>query len=67
MLPQNTLRNRMDGYAEHSFSANREFAFGACRFMLQGELLNVGNRQYEVIRYYPMPGFSWRLSARVSF
>lgn len=67
MLPQNTLRNRIDGYTEHSFSLNRDFVFDTCSLRLQGELLNIGNKQYEVIRYYPMPRFSWRLSARFSF
>lgn len=67
MLPQNTLRNRIDGYTEHSFSVNRDFEFALCVLRLQGELLNVGNKQYEVIRYYPMPRFSWRLSASFSF
>lgn len=67
MLPQNTSRNIIDGYMEHSVSANRDFALGACSLRLQGELLNIGNKQYEIIRYYPMPRFSWRLSARLTF
>jgi hypothetical protein len=67
MLPQNTTRNRIDGYLEHSLSMNRDFDFQACSLRLQGELLNIGNRQYEIIRYYPMPRFSWRLSARLNF
>jgi outer membrane receptor protein involved in Fe transport len=67
MLPQNTAKNRMVGYVEHSFSLNREFAFDDMTLRLQGELLNVGDEQYEVIRYYPMPGFSWRLSASLAF
>lgn len=67
MLPQNTLRNRIDGYTEHSFSLNRDFVFDTCSLRLQGELLNIGNKQYEVIRYYPMPRFSWRLSACLNF
>ena len=67
VLPQNTQRNRIEGYAEHSFSANREFLFGRYRLLLQGELLNVGNKQYEIIKFYPMPGFQWRLSALFSF
>lgn len=66
MLPQNSSRNRMSGYAEHSFSLNREFLLGGSKLRLQGELLNVGNEKYEVIRYYPMPGFSWRLSATLT-
>ena len=67
MLPQNTLRNRIDGYTEHSFSLNRDFVFDSCSLRVQGELLNVGNEQYEVIRYYPMPRFSWRLSVCLNF
>ena len=67
MLPQNTLRNRIDAYTEHSFSMNRDFVFDSCSLRLQGELLNIGNEQYEIIRYYPMPRFSWRLSVKFSF
>ena len=67
MLPQNTVRNRIDAYTEHSLSANRDFVFAGCALRLQGELLNIGNKQYEIIKYYPMPRFSWRISARLSF
>ena len=67
MLPQNTVKNRMQGYLEHSFSLNRSFVFGGVGLRLQAELLNVAGKQYEVIKNYPMPGFQWRLSARVNF
>ena len=67
MLPQNTANNRMPGYLEHSFSLNRSFVFGGVVLRLQAELLNVTGKQYEVIKNYPMPGFQWRLSARVNF
>ncbi len=67
MLPQNTAKNRMQGYLEHSFSLNRSFSFGGVRLRLQAELLNVANEHYEIIKNYPMPGFQWRLSARIVF
>lgn len=67
MLPQNTARNRMSGYVEHSFVLNKDFGFGDTKLHLQGKLTNIGNEQYEVIRYYPMPGFSWSLSASLLF
>lgn len=67
MLPQNTVRNRMSGYVEHGFSLNRSFDIRKATLRLQCELLNITNEQYEIIKNYPMPGFSWRLSARVSF
>ena len=67
MLPQNNAANRMRGYAEHSFSLNRRFSFDGFGLLLQAQLLNVGNEHYEVIRNYPMPGFSWRTSVRFEF
>ncbi len=67
LLPQNTERNRMSGYFDHSFSLNHEFLFRKFSLRMQAELLNVANKNYEVIANYPMPGFSWRISARISF
>lgn len=68
MLPQNTAVNRMPGYVEHSFSLNREFVFAhGVGLRLQGDLLNVTGEQYEIIRYYPMPGYSWRFSVSIHF
>jgi outer membrane receptor protein involved in Fe transport len=67
MLPQNTVRNCMPGYFEHGFSLNRTFSFSGVGLRLQADLLNVTGKQYEVIKNYPMPGFRWRLAARVTF
>lgn len=67
MLPQNTVRNLMEGYLEHGVSLNRSFKFSGVGLRLQADLLNISNEQYEVIKNYPMPGFQWRFSARVDF
>ncbi|MBO7301674.1 MAG: TonB-dependent receptor [Bacteroidaceae bacterium] len=67
MLPQNTTRNKMNGYIDHSFTLNHEFNFRKLSLRMQGELLNVSDNNYEVIANYPMPGFSWRLSATILF
>lgn len=67
MLPQNTERNRMSSYFDHSFSLNHEFLFKKLSLRMQAELLNVSNNNYEVIANYPMPGFSWRISATILF
>ena len=67
MLPQNTQRNLMEGYLEHGLSLNRRFTFGGVGVRMQADFINIANRQYEVIKNYPMPGFQWRLSARVDF
>ena len=30
-------------------------------------MINFMNEQYEVIKYYPMPGRSWKLAATIHF
>ena len=63
-LQQNISENRIDGYVEQQLSLNRTFSFGKCALRLQAEVLNLGNVTYDVIRYYPMPGRSFRASVR---
>lgn len=58
--PQNVERNRIDRYVEQTFSLNRLFTFASCSLRLQLEVLNLGNINYDVIKYYPMPGRSFR-------
>lgn len=57
----------MPGYVEHSFVLNRDFRFGDAMLHLQGKFMNLLNTHYEVIRYYPMQGFSFLFSAGVDF
>ena len=66
-LPQNIDDNRIDRYAEHTISLNREFNFWNCKFRLQGEVVNLTNKMYDVIQYYPMPGRSWRITLSVNY
>ncbi|MCD8135381.1 MAG: TonB-dependent receptor [Parabacteroides gordonii] len=66
-LPQNIDDNRIDRYAEHTISLNREFNLRNCKFRLQGEVVNLTNKMYDVIQYYPMPGRSWRITLSVNY
>ena len=66
-LPQNIESNLIDSYVEQSLSLNREFNLRNIKLRLQGEILNLGNVNYDVIQYYPMPGRSWRLSLCISY
>lgn len=58
--PQNIERNLIDRYAEQTVSLNRLFTFSSCSLRLQFEVVNLGNVNYDVIKYYPMPGRSYR-------
>lgn len=58
---------RLAPYHEWSFGLYRQFDLGECRLLLRADLRNAFDRQYEVVRRYPMPGRSYRLSASVTF
>lgn len=66
-LPQNIEDNRIAKYAEQGISVNREFQIRSCKLRLQGEVLNLTNKTYDVIQYYPMPGRSWRVGVSVTY
>lgn len=66
-LPQNLPENRIDGYIEQSINLHRTFNLGKQRLKIQGEVLNFTNRHYEVIKYYPMPGRSYRITFKYTF
>ncbi|WP_293667086.1 TonB-dependent receptor [uncultured Parabacteroides sp.] len=66
-LPQNIDVNRIDSYIEHSLSVNRSFALKKCTFRIQGDILNLADKTYDIIQYYPMPGRSWRLSLSITY
>lgn len=66
-LPQNLPENRIDGYMEHTVSVSRTFRLPTCQLRLQAELVNLTDEQYDIIKYYPMPGRSFRLTGRIEF
>lgn len=66
-LSQNIPENEIDGYLEHTMTLSREFVLGKCRLSVQAEMVNVTDEQYDVIKYYPMPGRSWRLTGTFKF
>lgn len=66
-LAQNIPTNQIDGYNEHTATLWREFTIKKCKLRLQAEVINLTDAQYDVIKYYPMPGRSWRLTGTFTF
>ena len=66
-LAQNIKDNEINGYNEHTATLWREFKLGRCGLRLQAEIINLTDTQYDVIKYYPMPGRSWRLTGTFNF
>ena len=69
-LSQNTRAYRIEPYADHGLSLNRTFTFGqrrGWRLAASAEALNLAGKNYEVMKYYPMPGRNWRITLKISY
>ncbi len=66
-MAQNIEANKIAGYAEHTATLWREFKMKKLALRLQAEIINFTDAQYDIIKYYPMPGRSWRLTATFRF
>lgn len=67
-LPQNIESNLIEAYVEHTLSANRTFTLKEkWKIRVQAEVVNLTDKMYDVIQYYPMPGRSWRLSVSLQY
>ena len=66
-MAQNIKANEIEGYNEHTATLWREFKWKKCGLRLQAEVINLTDAQYDVIKYYPMPGRSWRLTGTFNF
>lgn len=67
-LFENIAENRLPGYTDHSVSASRLFRLNK-KLALSAtiEILNLGNKNYEIVRWFPMPGRSWRTTIALKF
>lgn len=63
----NSAEYKLDGYQEHSLSLYRTFFLKKFSINAQIEALNLTNRQYEVVKNYPMPGRQFRGSVTFKY
>jgi outer membrane cobalamin receptor len=55
---------RIDGYWDTGLTAWHTFYWGSQSLEARVDLKNIFDRQYEIVRFYPMPGRSWQLSVK---
>lgn len=67
VLGQNIEANRLDSYSDHSLSASRDFKIRNVTTSLSVEVLNLMDRNYEIVKNFPMPGRSVRATLRVRY
>lgn len=60
-LSQNLKANRIEPYTDHGLSLSRVFRLTRRQSVrLQVDALNLGGKNYEVVRFYPMPGRNYK-------
>jgi outer membrane cobalamin receptor len=55
---------RIDGYWDTGLTAWHTFHWGNQSLEARVDLKNIFDRQYGIVRFYPMPGRSWQLSVK---
>ena len=55
------------GFAEMDVNISRRFNIGKTNFKATASMLNITNKQYDLVAHYPMPGRSWRISLEAAF
>lgn len=63
---QNIASNRLDGYAECGLALYRTFQWKGVGFSVRGDVQNLGNKQYSIVKSYPMPGRSYKLTVSIN-
>ncbi len=67
-LTQNIPANEVAGYTDHGITFSHDFKFRKESVLsLKLELLNIANKNYEIIRNYPMQGFGMRFKVVYGF
>ncbi|MDU1892199.1 MAG: TonB-dependent receptor [Dysgonomonas sp.] len=66
-LPLNIKDNEVDGYTDHSISLFRSFDLKNNECYIQGNILNLWDKNYDIIAFYPMAGRSFKVSVGMRF
>lgn len=63
----NSSDNRIRPYTDHGLTLSRTFSWKRQQFRVQIDALNLGNKNYEIVRFYPMPGRNYKLTLNYQF
>lgn len=66
-LFQNYASNRLPGYADHNLSLSRSFKKSSYSCFFKLEINNFLDKNYEIVRGFPMPGRSFRSIVAIEF
>lgn len=61
-MSQNMAEYRIKPYTDHGVSLSHSFAWKKQSLRIQVDALNLSNKNYEIVRFYPMPGRNYKLT-----
>ena len=64
---QNYVENRLPAYFDHSLSLSRSVQCKSGLVHMNLEILNLLNTNYEIVKWFPMPGRSFRATVSLKF
>jgi outer membrane cobalamin receptor len=62
---QNYAEFRLPGYDDHGISVYKSLKIKDLKVNVKAEMLNIFNKQYAVVKWFPMPGRSFRFTAGI--
>jgi outer membrane cobalamin receptor len=62
VLGENNSYNEVDGWGVHDVFVSRQINIKQYRLQVKGECNNITDQKYDVVRYFPMPGRSYKIS-----
>lgn len=65
-MAQGTDEYKLKPYQEHNINLSRDLRFGNKTLRLSATIQNLTNEQYEIIKYYPMPGRNWQITGTLT-
>lgn len=63
----NSNQYQLKGYADHTISLSKACRTAVGTLSINIEALNIQNKNYEIVRNYPMPGRSYRIAIHLNF
>lgn len=54
----------LKGYSDFGMTVYRDIRYKKNIFSLRFDVKNIFNQQYEIVRFYPMPGRSWQMTLK---
>ena len=61
-IAQNIPENRIKSYTDHSIALSHTFKWKKQSLRIQLDALNLSDKNYEIVRFYPMPGRNYKVT-----